>query len=161
MAFTRKSLKDMGLAEDAIDKVMTLHGTSMSDYIPKSDVQGQIDAALTDYKTKNPAVKLTDDPDYKKVFAENEMLKAFGTDDFAKVKTPYKDIVWGKLDHAENHKPYAEQITGISESMPDLFAEAEPEPAKPAFGVPPKGPMPDGTKGDNFADFMPFIPKKK
>lgn len=166
MAFTRKALKDMGIQDDQVEKIMTLHGTSLSDYIPQSDVQGKIDSALADYKTQNPATKLTDDPDYKKVFAENEMLKAFSTDDFAKVKKPYRDIVWGKLDHADKHKPYAEQMPDIAKEMPDLF-EADKEdqppqpPAKPAFGVPTQGTAPDGTDGQNFADFMSFIPKKK
>ena len=48
MAFTRRSLAGLGLNEEQIEKVMTLHGTSMSDFIPKSELQGKIDEALTD-----------------------------------------------------------------------------------------------------------------
>ena len=43
MAFTRRSLAGLGLNEEQIEKVMTLHGTSMSDFIPKSELQGKID----------------------------------------------------------------------------------------------------------------------
>lgn len=162
MAFTRKALKDMGLPEEQIEKIMTLHGTSMGDYIPKSDVQGQVDKALEDFKAKNPATNLADDPEYKKVLSENEMLKAFSTDDFAKVKKPYQKIVWENLDHADKHKPYAEQMPEIAKSMPDLFeASEETPPAKPAFGAAPKGTAPSGESGPNFADFMTFVPKKK
>ena len=45
MAFTRKTLQSYGLSDEQIEKIMTLHGTSMADFIPKSDVQAQIEAA--------------------------------------------------------------------------------------------------------------------
>lgn len=48
MAFTRRSLGALGLSEEQVDKVMALHGTSMSDFIPKSELQEKIDLALAD-----------------------------------------------------------------------------------------------------------------
>ncbi|MFR8669230.1 MAG: hypothetical protein ACLVD7_04065 [[Clostridium] leptum] len=42
MAFTRRSLGALGLSEEQVDKVMALHGTSMSDFIPKSELQEKL-----------------------------------------------------------------------------------------------------------------------
>ena len=50
MAFTRRSLAALGLSEEQVEKVMTLHGTSMSDFIPKSELQGKINEALEEAK---------------------------------------------------------------------------------------------------------------
>ena len=55
MAFTRKALAGLGLNEDAIEKVMALHGTSMADFIPKSEVKDQIAAAVADAQKNAPA----------------------------------------------------------------------------------------------------------
>ena len=44
MAFTRRALTALGLSEEQVEKVMTLHGTSMSDFIPKSEMQTKIDS---------------------------------------------------------------------------------------------------------------------
>lgn len=55
MAFTRRSLGALGLSEEQVDKVMALHGTSMSDFIPKSELQEKIDQALTDAQKKRSA----------------------------------------------------------------------------------------------------------
>ena len=46
MAFTRKALAGLGLGEEAIEKVMALHGTSMADFIPKSELQEKINDAV-------------------------------------------------------------------------------------------------------------------
>lgn len=45
MAFTRKALKDLGLDEAKIDEVMTLHGTSMANYVPKGEVDDLVKQA--------------------------------------------------------------------------------------------------------------------
>ena len=48
MAFTRKSLAGLGLNEEMIEKVVTLHGTSMADFIPKSELKAKIDEAVAE-----------------------------------------------------------------------------------------------------------------
>lgn len=47
MAFTRKALAGLGLNEELIEKVMTLHGISMSNFISKSELKSRVDEAVT------------------------------------------------------------------------------------------------------------------
>ena len=110
MAFTRKFLLDNGVSEDKIDVIMAERNRTLNDYVPKSDVQAMIDKALEENKVEPPAINVKESPEYLELLGQNEKLLAFNTDDFSSVKAPYKDIVWGKLDHAEKHKPYSEQI---------------------------------------------------
>jgi len=157
MAFTRKFLIDNGVPEDKVDAIMAERNRTLSDYIPKSDVQAQIDEAMK----KAPApVNVTETEEYKKLMAENLKIKALGSDDFAPVKTPYRDIVWDKLDHAEKHKPYSEQLGELSKNLPDLFNAPTPEPDKPIFGGETKGNMPTGDAGKSFMDSWGYMPKK-
>ena len=68
MAFTRRSLGALGLSEEQVDKVMALHGTSMSDFIPKSELQEKIDLALADaQKNALQNVKVKETDEYKAV----------------------------------------------------------------------------------------------
>lgn len=153
MAFSRKFLIENGVPEDKVDVIMAERNRTLNDYVPKGDVQAQIDAALAEAQKNNPApVSVTESDEYKALLAENSKIKAFQTDDFNTVKKPYLDIVWGKLDHGEKHKPYAEQLTAIAETMPDLFNshEPEPKPAAPQFGAPTAGAMPTGNAKPTF-----------
>ena len=152
MAFSRKFLIENGVPEDKVDIVMAERNRTLNDYVPKSDVQAQIDAALAEAQKAAPVVNVTEAEEYKALLAENAKIKAFQTDDFNTVKKPYLDIVWGKLDHGEKHKPYAEQLTAIAETMPDLFnaTEPEPKPAAPQFGAPAVGAMPTGNTKPTF-----------
>ena len=65
MAFTRRSLAALGLSEEQVEKVMTLHGTSMSDFIPKSELQGKINEALEEAQKKAPVPDIKNSEDYK------------------------------------------------------------------------------------------------
>lgn len=160
MAFSRKFLLDNGVPEDKVDVILAERNRTLADYVPKSDVQAQIDSALEkankDVKPLEVDIKTT--PEYLELLGKNQKLEAFQTDDFASVKKPYKDIVWGKLDHAEKHKPYTEQIEELKESMPDLFI-AQEEPPKPSFGAQPQGAAPTGKAGPSFMDNWGFVPK--
>ena len=145
MAFTRKFLLDNGVPEDKVDAVMAERNRTLNDYIPKTDVQAQIDAALAEASKNTPAVNVAESDEYKALLAENNKIKAFQSDDFAAIKKPYRDIVWEKLDHGAKHEPYAKQLESMAESLPDLFVSAEAEPAKPQFGAPVQGQMPQGN----------------
>ena len=46
MAFTRKFLTEHGVPEDQIDAIMAERNRTLQDYIPKADVQAQIDEAV-------------------------------------------------------------------------------------------------------------------
>lgn len=160
MAFSRKFLLDNGVPEDKVDVILAERNRTLADYVPKSDVQAQIDSAIekANKDVKPPEVDIKTTPEYLELLGKNQKLEAFQTDDFASVKKPYKDIVWGKLDHAEKHKPYTEQIEELKESMPDLFITQE-EPPKPSFGAQPQGAAPTGKAGPSFMDSWGFVPK--
>lgn len=155
MAFSRKFLLDNGVPEDKVDVILAERNRTLSDYVPKADVQAQIDKALAESKTDPLEIDVKASPEYLELLGQNQKLTAFQTDDFASVKAPYKDIVWGKLDHAEKHKPYAEQIEELKTTMPDLFVNQE-EPPKPNFGTAPKGAAPTGNAGPSFNDVWGF-----
>ena len=160
MAFTRKFLTEHGVPEEQIDAIMAERNRTLTDYVPKDDVQKQIDAALAEAAKSAPKPDITQAPEYLELLSKAQKLEAFQTEDFASVKAPYKDIVWGKLDHAEKHKPYAEQLTELQSSMPDLFKTQE-EPPKPQFGTAPQGAAPTGAKGPSFNDVWGFGPQAK
>lgn len=157
MAFSRKFLLDNGVPEDKIDIILAERNRTLQDYIPKSDVQAQIDEAVKAVKPDPVDVKTT--KEYLELSGEVEKLKALQGAEFESVKAPYRDIVWGKLDHGEKHAPYKEQIEALAESMPDLF-NIKAEDDKPTFGTAPQGAIPTGNKGPSFADNWDFIPKK-
>ena len=46
MAFTRKFLTDHGVPEDQVDAIMAERHRPLTDYVPKTDVESQIDAAV-------------------------------------------------------------------------------------------------------------------
>lgn len=161
MAFTRKFLTDHGVPEEHVDAIMAERNRTLSDYVPKADVQAQIDAAVAEAAKAGPPPDVTQTPEYQELLGKAQKLEAFQGDEFASVKTPYKDIVWGKLDHAEKHKPYTEQLAELQQSMPDLFKpqSAEEQP-KPQFGAQPQGAAPTGQKGPSFMDSWGFVPQK-
>ena len=159
MAFSRKFLLDNGVPEDKVDVILAERNRTLKDYIPQSDVQAQIDAAVEAAKKDAPPADVTTSAEYLALMGENEKLKAFQGDDFANVKAPYRDIVWEKLDHAEKHKPYTEQLQELQGSMPDLFTTKE-EPPKPSFGAQPQGSVPSGKTGPSFMESWGFIPQK-
>lgn len=158
MAFTRKFLTDNGVPEDKVDIILAERNRTLKDYVPQADVQAQIDAALAAVKTEQ--VEVEKDEKYIALLNKTQKLEAFQTDDFAKVKAPYRDIVWEKLDHADEHKPYGEQIAALSQKMPDLFIKEENDAPKPQFGSEPKGSAPSGKSAPSFMDSWGFVPKK-
>jgi hypothetical protein len=47
MSFSRKSLKEIGVTDDLMDKIMALHGTSLSDYQLKSEFDTAVQAEVS------------------------------------------------------------------------------------------------------------------
>ena len=154
MAFTRKSLAGLGLNEDQIEKVMTLHGTSMSDFIPKSELQGKIDDALADaQKNALQNVQIKETEEYKAVAEESDMLRALGGDDFSSVKPKFRETVYKMLERGENAPAVAEQLKTVAEKYEEYFTPTEqPMPPVPQFGAEIKGQMPSGKSGTSFED---------
>lgn len=155
--FKRADLKAKGLSDEQIEWIMTEAGRSLAaNYVTKSDSEAAIEAAKAAIPEQDP----TKSDAYLKLAAKTAKLEAFSGTDFAGVKAPYKDMIWGQLDHEEGHKPYAEQLTAIKETMPDLFTAAEQEEKeesqKPQFGAPTGGSLPKGDKAPSFADVWGF-----
>lgn len=153
--FKRADLKAKGLTDDQIEYLMTESNRALaSDYSPKSDIEAQIAAATKAAQ----ATDYTQTEEYKALTSrasKADQLEAYMTKDFEGVKKPYLDIVWGKLDHGEKHKPYGEQVTELREALPDLFAAEKKEdeqPTKPQFGAPTTGNMPTGDKKTRLDD---------
>ena len=161
MAFTRKALAGLGLNEDAIEKVMALHGTSMADFIPKSEVKDQIAAAVADAQKNAPAPNVKESEDYtplqkdfdnfKRKVETSEELKKGG------VKEKFLDNVYSML---EEGKPASEQLSAIREQYEEYFMPSEQSaPSAPQFGAEVKGQMPSGKTGVSFMDVWGYDKK--
>ncbi len=158
--FKRNNLKDKGLTDEQIEYIMTESGRALGDYELKSNVQAQIDEALKAAQASPEPVNVLETDEYKSLLAKNQKLEAFQTEDFSVIKTPYKDMVWDKLDHAEKHAPYKEQLASLAETMPDLFiAQAEEPPKTPQFGAGTQGTLPTGKTAESFADAWGYTKK--
>ena len=158
--FKRNNLKDKGLTDEQIEYIMTESGRALGDYELKSNIQSQIDAAVEAAKASPEPVNVLETEEYKALLAQNHKLEAFQTEDFSVVKTPYKDMVWDKLDHGDKHAPYSEQLSTLAETMPDLFVQTPEEPAKtPQFGAGTQGTMPTGKTAESFNDVWGYNKK--
>lgn len=149
MAFTRKTLQSYGLSDDQIEKIMTLHGTSMAEFVPKSDVQAQIDAAKAE---ANKNIDITGNADYLKIVGERDMLRAIGGKEFDNVKPKFREQVYNMIDRAEGAKPIDEQLGGIQKDFEEYFVKKE-EPTQtktPQFSSVDNGRMPSGTEKPTF-----------
>ena len=148
MAFTRKTITGYGLTEEQVEKVMTLYSTSLSDYIPKNDVQAKIDEAVKNAKKDTPPVDVTKSEEYKTLLGERDMLRALGSDDFKDVKPKFRETVYKLIDRAEGAKPVNEQLKTIAEEYEEYFSpESDPNPSKtPQFGASVRGTMPKGDE---------------
>lgn len=155
MAFTRKALAGLGLSEDHIEKVMALHGTSMADFIPKSELAERINSAVDDALKNAPAPNVEESEAYKTLKGEYEGFKAkmaaraeiVG----AGVKEKFFEDVYAKLDPS---KDIAEQLPGIREKYEEFFTpESQTETGKPPqFGAQVTGSMPKGQSKPTIQD---------
>lgn len=158
MAFTRKFLTDNGVPEDKIDAIMAERNRTLADYIPKADLQQQIDAAVAAAKTEPVDIKTT--PEYTTLLNERDMLRAINGDEFAEVKPKFRETVFGMLDRSEKAPSVADQLKKIGEKYEEYFTQPETQPKQPAFGAPTQGSAPSGRTGPSFMDTWGFVPKK-
>lgn len=152
MAFTRKTLASYGLTDEQLEKVMTLHSTSLADYITKDEAKEQADAAVqAALKDAPQAVDPTTTDAYKAVAEERDMLRALGGDDFASVKPKFRESVYKQLDRSEGAPSVADQLNGIREKFEEYFETesntntAEPASSAPRFGAAVTGSMPNSA----------------
>ena len=163
--FTRKFLMDHGVPEDQVDAIMAARNQTMNDtlsgYVPKADVQKQIDAAIAAVPKPEPIDPKTTD-EYMALQRERDMLRAIGGEDFASVKPKFREQVFGMLDRGEKAKPINEQLTGIQEKYEEFFTVKQEPTPKPTFGAPTAGSMPTGDEGATaqFLKAWGLSPKK-
>lgn len=120
MAFTRKFLTDHGVPEDQVDAIMAERNRTLTDYVPKTDVQSQIDAAVATARTEAAQqVNVEESDAYKALQAELNKTRAIGSEDFSTVKPKFREAVYCLLDH---EKPVADQLPAIKEQYEEYFA---------------------------------------
>ena len=129
----RKFLTDHGVPDEQLDAIMNEINTTISNrmtgYVPQSEVQAQIDAALKAVKPPEP-VDPTTTPEYLKLAEERDMLRAISGDDFAEVKPKFRENVYGMLDRSEKAKPVKDQLSGIREKFEEYFSPAQQDQPK-------------------------------
>lgn len=161
MAFSRKFLTDHGVPEDQVDAILAERNRTLGDYIPKADVQAQIDVAVaTAREEASKGVNVEESEAYKTLQAELTKTKAIGSEAFATIKPKFREAVYGLLDH---EKDVAEQLPAIKEQYEEYFTPIEPkqEPGKPQFSTPDKGGMPQGKDGTDLGTLWGFAPRKE
>lgn len=123
--FKRPDLEAQGFSKEQIDYIMTESNRSLAaNYVLKSDVQAQVDAAKNAAKPEPVDPKTT--PEYMEIAKERDMLRAINGEDFASVKPKFRETVFGMLDRSEKAKPIAEQMVGIKEKFEEYyFPDAE------------------------------------
>lgn len=161
--FKRAALKEQGMSDAQIEWLMTEAQRALgTNYLPKTDVQEQIDNAVKAALEKAPqAVDPTTTDAYKAVAEERDMLRALGGDDFADVKPKFRESVYKQIDRSEGAASVADQLKTIREKYEEFFEtenqQTQTEPAKPPqFGASVSGSMPDGGKNKNTFEGLWF-----
>ncbi|MBR1820447.1 MAG: hypothetical protein IJ769_02360 [Clostridia bacterium] len=155
--FDRDFLIGCGLSEDQAETVLAAHDAALAGFVPREEVQRQIDAALAE------ATKGAEAGDYEALLAERDMLRAIGGEDFEDVKPKFREQVYALLDRGSRARPVAEQLSAIRERYEEYFI-SEARPARmPRFGGPTHGSMPRGALGaaDQFSQAWGFAPRQR
>ena len=122
--FKRPDLEAQGFSKEQIDYIMTESNRSLAaNYVLKSDVQAQVDAAKNAAKPEPVDPKTT--PEYIELAKKNDMLQTIYGEDFAQVKPKFRETVFGMLDRSEKAKPIAEQMVGIKEKFEEYYLPDE------------------------------------
>jgi uncharacterized protein YaaN involved in tellurite resistance len=158
-------LKDAGLTDEQIEKVMTLHGVSMQDYMPKAEVETQVAAELAkklgDANIDTLKAEAAKVPELEKKLSDTVL--DFGIDaalGAAQVVNP--KAVRALLDHSKI-KVVNNKVTGVTEQLDEL-KKTDPWITKVTEPTPPKAPPSGGTKhgapGENLSDEQAILDAK-
>ena len=134
--FTRKALTAIGLTDEQLEKVMALHGTTLSDYGLKSDFEAEKEKAVADaLASAKPNVKESDE--YKALEKDyqnyKERQKARYSDDYSGIKPKFFDAVYDRVDRSEKAKPLAEQLEQIKADFEEYFISADTQKNTPVY----------------------------
>ena len=150
----RKFLTDHGVPDEQLDAIMNEINTTISNrmtgYVPQSEVQAQIDAALKAVKQPEPVDPKTT-PEYLELQRERDMLRAIGGEDFAQVKPKFREQVFGMLDRGDKAAAVSEQLNGIREKYEEYFTP-EPEQNAAPKNTPQYSQQPGRTSTNNESE---------
>ena len=136
MAFTRRYLKELGIEDDAIDKIMAEHGKSIEGMITKTESEDAVKKAVEDaqkgWDANHKVTPVKESDEYKELDKKYQELVLGNQLTGARVKDKYRDFVKGRLSA---DKTFEESIKAVKDEFPEFFEEEkEPPKAKPSFG---------------------------
>ena len=141
MAFTRRYLKEMGLEDDAIDKIMAEHGKSIEGMITKSESEDAVKKAVEDaqrgWDASHKTVPVKESDEYKELDKKYQELMLGNQLTGAKVKDKYRDFVKGRLPA---DKSFEDGIKAVRDEYPEFFdteeqPKVDPPKNKPSVGA--------------------------
>lgn len=131
MAFSRKFLTDHGVPEDQVDAIMAERNRTLVDYVPKSDVQTQIDEALKNVKP--PEINVKEAQEYKDLESQFTDFKARtearNSDAWKAVKPKFFDTVYDSIDR---EKDINEQFEAMRKDYEEYFMPTSSSETPPA-----------------------------
>ena len=150
MAFGRRYLKELGLEDEVIDKIMAEHGKSIEGMITKTESEESQKKALEEAKkgwdATHKVIPVKESDEYKELDKKYQEMVLGNQLTGAKVKDKYRDFVKGKLPA---DKSFEDGIKAVKEEFPEFFDAEEPAPKdepknKPSLGsgTPPKNDPP-------------------
>lgn len=140
MALTRRMLKELGLEEESIEKIMTEHGKVMEGMTTKAQAEEERKKALEDfekdYAEKHKPTPVVDSKEYKELEQKYKDLEFDVNMRNAKVKDKYREFVKSKL---ATDKPFEEAIKEIQAEYAEFFESEEKQPVNPPSNKPTVG----------------------
>lgn len=165
MAFNKAFLISNGVPEDKVENILAERNRTLSDYIPKTDMQAQIDAAVTAAKG---SFKPEETEGYKKLQGEFTDYKARqearSSDAWKGVKPKFFDTVYSAVDKTKDIAPQLEEMRKGYEEYFDVTPETPPVNTPPVntppvFSQPPgraqtNPPAPEAQDAKSFTDAL-------
>lgn len=140
MAFTRRYLKELGLEDDAIDKIMAEHGKSIEGMITKTESEDAVKKAVEDaqkgWDANHKTVPVKESDEYKELDKRYNELVLGNQLTSAKVKDKYRDFVKGRLP---SDKSFEDGIKAVRDEYPEFFDADEPPKNDPPKNKPSVG----------------------
>jgi hypothetical protein len=137
MALTRRFLKEMGLEDETIDRIMAEHGKTIENMITKSESEEAVKKAVEDaqkgWDANHKPVVIKESEEYRELDKRYNELVLGNQLTSAKVKEKYKDFVRGKLPADQS---FDDGIKAVKEQFPEFFEAEEPPKNEPPKSKP-------------------------
>lgn len=157
--FKRATLKEWGLNDEQVDKIMNEAGRVFAGYTPNAEVKEKIEAAVKEAQEQlKQETNIRESDEYKRLQSDFDAYKtrqeARGADDYSSIKPKFFDNVYDLLDHS---KSIPEQLEKIKEKYEEYFTPTEEKkPVQPVFSSDNDGAMPTGEEGQSFSKYWGF-----